>query len=113
MTATDLDATLSALADPTRRKVVDVLRRKSRSAGEIAMALDISAAALSRHLRLLRRSGLVDEQQDEGDYRIRIYSLRREPFAALQDWLQQVEAFWTDQLDSFRKHVVKKKGGRK
>ena len=111
MKRSGLDSTLSALADPTRRGIVDILRRDPQSAGEIAAALEVSAPALSRHLRLLRRCGLVDEQQDGSDYRVRIYSLRREPFAALQDWLEQVEAFWGGQLGSFRKHVARKKRG--
>jgi DNA-binding transcriptional ArsR family regulator len=114
MTQTDIDTTLSALADPTRREVVDLLRSHPRSAGEIAAALDVSAPALSRHLRVLRRGGLIDEARDDSDFRLRIYHLRPEPFATLQDWLSQVAAFWNDQLGSFQKHVAsKKRAGRK
>jgi DNA-binding transcriptional ArsR family regulator len=114
MMAAGVDATLAALADPTRRGVVDLLRRRPRAAGELAAALDVSAPALSRHLRVLRKRGLIEEGRDESDFRLRIYSLRAEPFAELQDWLRQVEGFWGDQLGAFQKHVErKKKGSRK
>ncbi|MGH9321962.1 MAG: ArsR/SmtB family transcription factor [Vicinamibacteria bacterium] len=113
MTPADIDRTLSALADPTRRGVVDLLRRRPRPAGEIAAALEVTAPALSRHLRVLRRRGLIEEERDENDFRLRIYRLRPEPFAELQSWLRQVEAFWSEQLDSFQQQVERKKKGRR
>jgi DNA-binding transcriptional ArsR family regulator len=114
MMAAGVDGTLAALADPTRRAVVDLLRRRQRAAGEIAAALDVSAPALSRHIRVLRKRGLIEEERDESDFRLRIYRLRPEPFAELQDWLRQVEGFWGEQLGLFRQHVErKKKGSRK
>jgi DNA-binding transcriptional ArsR family regulator len=114
MIAAGVDDTLSALADPTRRGVVDLLRRRPRAAGEIAAALDVSAPALSRHLRVLRKRGLIEEQRDESDFRLRIYRLRPEPFAELQGWLRQVEGFWGEQLHAFQQHVERrKKGGRR
>lgn len=103
--ALDLDATLAALADPTRRGVVDLLRERPRRAGELAAAFDVSAPAMSRHLRVLRTRGLVEEDRDERDARLRIYRLRPEPFRNLQEWLEEVEAFWTDQLDAFKVYV--------
>lgn len=111
MMAAGVDATLAALADPTRRGVVDLLRRRPRAAGELAAALDVSAPALSRHLRVLRKRGLIEEERDESDFRLRIYRLRAEPFAELQDWLRQVEGFWGEQLGSFREHVERRKKG--
>ena len=114
MMGAGVDSTLAALADPTRRGVVDLLRRRPRAAGELAAALDVSAPALSRHLRVLRKRGLIEEGRDESDFRLRIYSLRAEPFTELRDWLRQVEGFWGEQLGAFREHVErKKKGGRK
>ena len=114
MIAEGVDGTLAALADPTRRGVVDLLRRRPRAAGELAEALEVSAPALSRHLRVLRKRGLIEEERDESDFRLRIYRLRPEPFAELQDWLRQVEGFWGEQLGAFRRHVEgKKKGSRK
>ena len=63
MNAAAVDGTLAALADPTRRGVVDLLRRRPRAAGELASALDVSPPALSRHLRVLRKSGLIEEER--------------------------------------------------
>jgi DNA-binding transcriptional ArsR family regulator len=101
----DIDATLTALADPTRRRVVELLRERPRRAGELAAASGISGPAMSRHLRLLRAGGLVEEERVDADARVRLYRLRREPFLALEEWLYQVQAFWTGQLDAFKAHV--------
>ncbi len=102
-----LDATLAALADPTRRQVVDLLRERPRRAGELAAAARMSGPAMSRHLRVLRASGLVevDAEQGDRDARVRVYRLRPEPFVALQAWLDQVQAFWADQLGAFKAHA--------
>jgi len=101
----ELDATLAALADPTRRRVIEMLRERPRRAGELAAAFDVSAPAISRHLRVLRTRGLVEEDRDERDARLRIYRLRPERFRDLSDWLREVEAFWTDQLDAFKTYA--------
>jgi len=108
--AFSLDRTFSALADPTRRAVVDLLRKKSRRAGELADAFEMSAPAMSRHLRVLRLTGLVELERAGSDARVRLYRLRQEPFTALRDWLERVEALWTDQLDSFRLHAEQTRG---
>jgi len=89
---TDLDGTLIALSDPTRRGVIDLLRRKPRRAGELSAALEMSPAAMSRHLRVLRTHGLVEEDHAGPDARVRIYRLRREPFRELRKWLDDVES---------------------
>ncbi|MEU8246601.1 metalloregulator ArsR/SmtB family transcription factor [Nonomuraea sp. NPDC048916] len=101
----DVDATLAALADPTRRKVIDLLRDRPRAAGELAQAVQMSAPALSRHLRVLRAGGLVRAETGGEDARLRVYTLCPEPFTALQAWLDQVQAFWAEQLGSFKNHV--------
>jgi DNA-binding transcriptional ArsR family regulator len=101
----DLDEVLAALADPVRRQVVDLLRVGPRRAGELAGAVAMSGPAMSRHLRVLRATGLVEVANSDSDARVRVYRLRAEPFAALRTWLDQVEAFWGDQLDAFAKHV--------
>lgn len=112
---TNLDTTLAALADPTRRHVVELLRERPRRAGELAAACALSGPATSRHLRVLRASGLVkvdvDEEQVEQDARLRVYRLRPEPFVNLQAWLDQVQAFWTDQLEAFKAHVERTQKG--
>jgi DNA-binding transcriptional ArsR family regulator len=104
-----LDRTLAALADPTRRRVVELLRERPRRAGELAAAFRSSAPAMSRHLRVLRTRGLVEEERVDEDARVRIYRLRREPFDALQTWLRELESFWSDQLDSFGAHVARRR----
>jgi DNA-binding transcriptional ArsR family regulator len=101
----ELDATLSALADPTRRQVVDLLRGGPRRAGELATEAAMSAPAMSRHLRVLRSSGLVEAASGDDDARLRLYRLRPERFVALQAWLDQVQAFWGEQLGAFKAHA--------
>jgi DNA-binding transcriptional ArsR family regulator len=104
----NLDRTLAALADPTRREVVDLLRKKPRRASDIARALSMSPPAMSRHLRLLRKTGLVAKDDLEGDARVRVYRLQHRPFAELRGWLDEVEGFWKVQLASFKRRVESK-----
>ena len=100
-----VDPILAALADPTRRHVVELLRHGPKPAGELARRTHSSAPAISRHLRVLRESGLVEARVDEADARLRLYRLRRRPFRDLQAWLDQVDAFWGEQLASFERHT--------
>jgi DNA-binding transcriptional ArsR family regulator len=100
--APSVDDTLAALADPTRRRVVDLLRERPRRAGELAAEFDVSAPAISRHLRVLRTRGLIEEEPSPSDARMRVYRLRPEPFQSLHSWLEEVEAFWGEQLESFK-----------
>ncbi|MEM9459279.1 MAG: metalloregulator ArsR/SmtB family transcription factor [Myxococcota bacterium] len=109
----DLDQTLAALADPTRRAVIGLLRERPRRSGELAEALSLSRPAMSRHLRILRKAQLVTEQIMQDDARGRIYRLQPEPFGTLRDWLDEVEAFWHDQLDAFKAHAERQHRGRK
>lgn len=108
----NLDATFAALADPTRRGVIDLLRKEPRRASDLADALDASRPAMSRHLRVLRDSGLVETTEDGGDARERIYRLRPAPFDQLRGWLEDVERFWVVQLGSFKAHVERTRGKR-
>ena len=87
---TGVDRTLSALADPTRRAVVELLRRSPRRAGELASKLRTSPPAMSRHLRVLRTTGLVSEEHGGEDARVRTYTLRPEPFDELRRWVEDV-----------------------
>ena len=96
------EATFQALADPTRRAVLDLLRRGSQPAGEIAGAFPISRPAISKHLRLLRRAHLVREHR-EG--RNRVYHLNPEPLRAVDSWLEQYRAFWSANLASLKEFV--------
>jgi DNA-binding transcriptional ArsR family regulator len=97
-----LDSTLSALADPTRREVVDLLRERPRRAGELAERAGTSAPAMSRHLRVLRSTGLVEAGLAEDDGRARVYRLRPERLREVQRWL---DSFWGGQLDAFKAHA--------
>ncbi len=106
---TEVDEVLVALADPVRRQVVDELRQGPRRAGELADSAGMSFPAISRHLRILRASRLVEVRGLDEDARVRVYQLRAEPFAALRAWLDQVEAFWTEQLDAFSDYAKKRK----
>lgn len=108
----DLDRTLLALAEPTRRGVIDLLREGPRRASEIADALSTTRPAMSRHLRVLRKAGLVSEEELPDDARARVYRLERAPFEELRGWLEEVEAFWGDQLASFKAHAEGKSRGR-
>lgn len=100
-----VDRTLAALADPARRQVVDLLRQRPYRAGELATATGLSAPAMSRHLRALRASGLVEESHPAFDARVRIYRLRGEPMAQLKCWLDETEQLWTQQLAAFKAHL--------
>jgi DNA-binding transcriptional ArsR family regulator len=110
MAATAVDRTLLALADPTRRGVIELLRTGPRRAGELASALQMQKPAMTRHLRLLRESGLVHEESLHEDARVRVYRLRRAPFRALRKWLDEVEEFWAFQLDGFKEHAERTRG---
>lgn len=105
---TSLEETFLALGDPARLRVVRLLRKRPRRSGEIAAALALSRPSTSRHLGVLRRAGLVEEATLEDDARSREYRLRPQPFARVRAWLDEVEAFWSDQLDGFKEHVEKK-----
>ena len=109
----DVDSTLAALADPTRRRVVDMLREGPRRAGELSAAFDMSAPAMSRHLRVLRTRGLIEEESVDHDARVRVYRLRPEPFRDLQAWLQQMQSFWKDQLGAFKVHAERSRRSRR
>jgi DNA-binding transcriptional ArsR family regulator len=108
--SSNLDTTLGALADPTRRRVIESLRRRPHRAGELSRAFRTSPPAMSRHLRVLRKSGLVEDVGDEADARVRLYRLRPEPFHQLTTWLEEVAAFWDDELASFKAHVERTRG---
>ena len=96
------EATFQALADPTRRAVLDLLRRGSQPAGQIAGAFPVSRPAISKHLRLLRRAHLVHEHR-EG--RNRVYQLNPEPLRAVDSWLEQYRSFWSASLASLKAFV--------
>jgi DNA-binding transcriptional ArsR family regulator len=100
--ARSAEATFQALADPTRRAVLDLLRRGSQPAGQIASAFPVSRPAISKHLRLLRRARLVCEHR-EG--RNRVYQINPEPLRAVDSWIEQYRSFWSASLTSLKAFV--------
>jgi DNA-binding transcriptional ArsR family regulator len=102
---TELAPLLTALADPTRRHVVHLLRDGPRRAGELATASGTSAPAMSRHLRVLLQAGIVSDERRADDARARVFWLRPESVAPLRDWLDELQAAADEQLASFKRHV--------
>ena len=98
----ELSAAFGALSDASRRQMIRLLLHKPRRAGELAECLDMSPQALSRHLRVLRKAGLVFEQGIERDARVRIYAVHATAFQPVQDWMTQVENLWQRQLQAFK-----------
>lgn len=88
--------------------MVELLKQGPQRASKLAELLDQSPPSMSRHLRVLRHAGLVQEESPPEDARIRMYRLNRDPFSELSDWVSEVEAFWGDQLDSFKRHVERR-----
>jgi len=96
------EATFHALADPTRRAVLDLLRQGAQPAGQIAGAFPVSRPAISKHLRQLRRARLVVEHRRG---RHRYYQLNAEPLKAVDNWLERYRTFWQANLASLKAFV--------
>jgi len=96
------EATFSALADPTRRAVLDLLRQGSQPAGHIARAFPVSRPAISKHLRILRRAHLVEQRRDG---RHRFYQLNPDPLKAVDSWLELYRKFWSTSLANLKTFV--------
>lgn len=110
--AEDLDAVLTALADPTRRRVVELLGRGPCRAGELADGVGMAATAMTRHLKTLRDAGIVEVAPVADDARGRMYSLQPSRLVAVQAWVDQVSAFRSNQLVSFKAHAEGRARGR-
>jgi DNA-binding transcriptional ArsR family regulator len=100
---------LGALADPTRRRIVELLAERERSAGEVAIHFRTSRPGVSRHLRVLREHGLV-RARSEG--RRRLYSLEPAPLAELHDWLAHYRSFWENRLDAIDTEIHRRRRNR-
>ncbi|HEY5163878.1 MAG TPA: metalloregulator ArsR/SmtB family transcription factor [Terriglobales bacterium] len=96
------DIAFHALADPTRRALLDLLRGGSRPAGQIAQAFPVSRPAISKHLRLLRQADLVREHRRG---RHRFYEINPEPLRAVAQWLEQYRTFWNVKLAGLKTFV--------
>jgi DNA-binding transcriptional ArsR family regulator len=94
----------AAIADPTRRRVLDLLRAGEQPAGALAGAFQqLSQPAMSRHLRVLREAGLVHMRPEQ---QRRVYSLRADGLAELDAWLANYRVFWSQQLDALEQHLA-------
>lgn len=91
-----------ALADPTRRAMLDLLRESDLPVLELAADFDMSLPAVSQHLKVLREAGLVTEERDG---RQRVYSLQAAPLREAADWLSHYEEFWNARLKKLAKHL--------
>jgi DNA-binding transcriptional ArsR family regulator len=101
-----MDNVLHALADNSRRTMIEILRDHPATAGELADALPIARPGVSRHLRVLREAGLVDVRQQA---QRRIYSLRAAPLAEVDAWLEDYRALWSNRLDALHTEVARQK----
>jgi len=98
----EVSAVFRALADPTRRAILDRLRRGEERVGDIASEFDVSRPAVSKHLRILRQARLVSERKDG---RQRICTLRADPLRNVETWLAEYRTFWQQGLRRLAKHV--------
>src|ERR1700744_476274 len=101
-----MESVLRALADESRRTVLDPLPRGPATAGELAALLPIARPGVSRHLRVLREAGLVEVRQEA---QRRVYSLRPEPLAEIDDWLGRYRALWEQRLDALHTEIARVK----
>ena len=101
-----MDTVLQALADPSRRALLEILRDHPASAGELAEALPIARPGVSRHLRVMREAGLVEVRRDA---QRRIYSLRPEAFVEVDEWLDSYRALWRNRLDALHTEIARGK----
>jgi|SRR4051794_30263322 DNA-binding transcriptional ArsR family regulator len=92
----------AALAEPSRRQILDLLRAGERSVNDLVARLKLSQPGVSKHLRVLREAGLV-EVRPEG--RKRWYALRAQPLAEVDEWLEPYRAYWTEHLDALERHL--------
>lgn len=96
----------AVLAEPTRRRIVDELRRSERSVAELVDALAVSQPVVSKHLRVLREHGLVSRRVAAQQ---RIYRLESAPFRELDEWLAPYRELWTRHLDALERHLDERK----
>jgi DNA-binding transcriptional ArsR family regulator len=95
-------STFAIVAEPTRRRILDLLRERARSVGELVAELGLSQPGVSKHLRVLREADLVGVRRDA---QRRWYELRTEPLRELDDWLEPYRVYWSDRLDDLERHL--------
>jgi DNA-binding transcriptional ArsR family regulator len=92
----------ATLADPNRRRILDLLRERERPVGELVHALSVSQPAVSKHLRVLREAGVVEVRVDA---QRRLYRVRAEPLREIDAWLEPYRAMWSERLDALDRHL--------
>ncbi len=105
-----MEAALRALADESRRTMLETLARDPATVGEMAALLPIARPGVSRHLRVLREAGLVEVRQDA---QRRVYSLRPQPLAEIDEWLGRYRALWEQRLDALHTEIARGKHERR
>ena len=105
-----MEAVLRALADESRRTVLESLAGGPATAGELAALLPIARPGVSRHLRVLREAGLVEVRREA---QRRVYSLRPQPLAEVDEWLGRYRTLWEQRLDAPHTEVARGKGERR
>jgi DNA-binding transcriptional ArsR family regulator len=99
----------TALAEPNRRRILDLLRERERPVGELVTALSVSQPAVSKHLRVLREAGVV---QARVDAQRRLYTVRVEPLQEIDAWLEPYRARWATSLEALEQHLDDMSDGR-
>ena len=94
--------TFAVIGDPSRRRILDELREGDRSVGQLVEALSMSQPAVSKHLRVLREAGLVRSRTVA---QRRVYGIRAEPLAEVDEWLEPYRRLWARQLDALERHL--------
>jgi len=104
-------ATFEVVAEPNRRLILEILRQRERTVGELVQALDVSQPAVSKHLKVLRGAGLVESRREAPR---RYYRVRPLPLREVDAWLEPYRAMWTRSLDALERHLdeVETKGGK-
>ena len=95
-------APFEVLAEPNRRRILDLLRERERPVGDLVQALAVSQPAVSKHLRVLRDAGLVDVRADA---QRRLYRVRPEPLQTIDEWLAPYREMWSERLDELERHL--------
>jgi DNA-binding transcriptional ArsR family regulator len=100
-----VSATFDVLAEPTRRRILDMVRDHERSVGDLVKTLSVSQPGVSKHLRVLREAGLVDVRHDA---QRRLYRLNPEPLEEVDVWLAPYRRYWAGRLDALERHLDRK-----
>ena len=102
---TPLDTKLDALADPTRRSIVELLVQRPHRASDLADATGVTRSRMSKHLRILLDAGIARDERPAHDARSRIFHLQPDAMSDMRRWLEQLQQQWDAQLQSFKEHV--------